>query len=84
MRAAFALGAEGIQMGTRFLASEECHASKDYKNRIIKAKDMNSIVISRKIKHPTRVIKINLQLIIFQRNETTLMMRSFRNLFVGV
>ena len=57
MRAAFALGAEGIQMGTRFLASEECHASKDYKNRIIKAKDIDSIVISRKIKHPTRVIK---------------------------
>ena len=57
MRAAFALGAEGVQMGTRFLASKECHISEDYKNRIIKAKDIDSIVISRKIKHPTRVIK---------------------------
>ena len=35
--AAFALGAEGVQMGTRFLASEECHVSDDYKKRIIKS-----------------------------------------------
>lgn len=57
MRAAFALGAQGIQMGTRFLASEECSISEDYKNRIIKAKDTDSMVISSKIKRPTRVIK---------------------------
>ena len=57
MRAAFALGARGIQMGTRFLASEECHILEEYKKRIIKARDIDSIVISRKIKHPTRVIK---------------------------
>ena len=57
MRAAFTLGAEGIQMGTRFLASKECSVIEDYKNRIIKARDIDSIVISRKIKRPTRVIK---------------------------
>ena len=57
MRAAFALGAEGIQMGTRFLASKECSVIEEYKNRIIKAKDIDSMVISRKIKRPTRVLK---------------------------
>jgi enoyl-[acyl-carrier protein] reductase II len=57
MRAAFALGARGVQMGTRFLASKECHILPAYKKRIIKARDIDSIVISRKIKHPTRVIK---------------------------
>ena len=57
MRAAFAFGAEGIQMGTRFLASKECSVIEDYKNRIIKARDIDSMVISRKIKRPTRVIK---------------------------
>ena len=57
MRAAFALGAEGIQMGTRFLASKECSVIHDYKKRIIKARDIDSMVISRKIKRPTRVIK---------------------------
>ena len=57
MRAAFALGAEGIQMGTRFLASKECSVIEDYKTRIIKARDTDSMVISRKNKRPTRVIK---------------------------
>ncbi len=57
MRAAFALGAEGIQMGTRFLASEECSINQEYKNRIIQARDIDSMVISRKINRPTRVIK---------------------------
>jgi enoyl-[acyl-carrier protein] reductase II len=57
MRAAFALGAQGIQMGTRFLASEESCISNDYKERILKARDTDSMVISSKIKSPTRVIK---------------------------
>ncbi len=57
MRAAFALGAEGIQMGTRFLASDECKVIDEYKNKIIKAKDTDSMVISRRLKRPTRVIK---------------------------
>jgi enoyl-[acyl-carrier protein] reductase II len=55
--AAFALGAQGIQMGTRFLASKECSVNEDYKNRIIQARDIDSMVISRKIKRPTRVLK---------------------------
>ena len=57
MRAAFTFGAQGIQMGTRFLASKECSVIEDYKRRIIKARDIDSMVISRKIKRPTRVIK---------------------------
>ena len=57
MRAAFALGAKGIQMGTRFLASEECRVTEEYKKRIIKAKDIDSTVIFNKIKYPARVIK---------------------------
>lgn len=57
LRAAFALGAEGIQMGTRFLASKECSVNDEYKDRIIKARDIDSMVISRKIKRPTRVLK---------------------------
>jgi enoyl-[acyl-carrier protein] reductase II len=57
MRAAFALGAQGIQMGTRFLASEECSISEEYKNRIIKARDTDSMVIFSKINYPARVIR---------------------------
>ena len=57
MRAAFSLGAEGIQMGTRFLASNECSVIAEYKSRIVKARDTDSLVISRKINRPTRVVK---------------------------
>jgi len=57
MRASFALGAQGIQMGTRFLASEECRVIEEYKKRILKAKDIDSIVIFNKVKYPARVIK---------------------------
>ena len=57
MSAAFALGATGIQMGTRFLASEECDVSDEYKRRILKARDTDSMVISKRINRPTRVIK---------------------------
>jgi 3-hydroxymyristoyl/3-hydroxydecanoyl-(acyl carrier protein) dehydratase len=57
MRAAFALGAQGIQMGTRFLASSECCISEDYKQRIIRARDTDSMVIFSKINYPARVIK---------------------------
>jgi len=57
MRAAFALGAQGIQMGTRFLASEECCILEEYKKKILKARDTDSMVIFSKIKRPSRVIK---------------------------
>lgn len=57
MRAAFALGAQGIQMGTRFLASEECCVSEEYKKRILEARDTDSMVIFNKINNPSRVIK---------------------------
>jgi enoyl-[acyl-carrier protein] reductase II len=57
MKAAFALGASGIQMGTRFLASKECHIIDEYKKRIIKAKDTDSMVVFSKINRPTRVLK---------------------------
>ena len=69
MRAAFALGAQGIQMGTRFLASEECSIIEDYKKRIVKAKDTDSMIISSTIKRPTRVIKNKFALDYIAREE---------------
>jgi 3-hydroxymyristoyl/3-hydroxydecanoyl-(acyl carrier protein) dehydratase len=57
MQAAFALGAQGIQMGTRFLASCECEVSQEFKNKILGARDTDSTVIGRKTGRPTRVIR---------------------------
>jgi len=56
-RAAFFLGAEGIQMGTRFLASKECIVSEAYKEKILKATMDDLEVVLWSTGHPIRVIK---------------------------
>lgn len=55
--ASIMLGAEGVQVGTRFLAAEECQIHPKYKDLIIKAKDTDSIVTGRTTGHPCRNIK---------------------------
>ena len=55
--AAFSLGARGIQMGTRFLVSNECTIHENYKNAVIKAKDIDTVVTGRITGHPVQVIK---------------------------
>jgi enoyl-[acyl-carrier protein] reductase II len=54
--AAIALGASGVQMGTRFVVSEECIAHENYKNLVLKAKDRSTVVTGRSTGHPVRVI----------------------------
>jgi enoyl-[acyl-carrier protein] reductase II len=56
-KAAFLLGAEGIQMGTRFLASKECIVSGAYKKKILEATMDDIEVILWNTGHPIRVIK---------------------------
>ncbi|MFR4581727.1 enoyl-[acyl-carrier-protein] reductase FabK [Clostridium cadaveris] len=55
--AALALGAEGVQVGTRFLVAEECTIHQNYKDRVIKANDIDTVVTGRVTGHPIRVIK---------------------------
>ena len=55
--AAFALGAEGVQVGTRFMCAEECTIHPDIKAQVIKAKDRDTVVTGRSTGHPVRVIK---------------------------
>ncbi|MFB0918277.1 MAG: enoyl-[acyl-carrier-protein] reductase FabK [Clostridiaceae bacterium] len=54
---ALILGAKGIQMGTRFVASKESNVSQEYKERIIKAKDRDTIVTGYRMGHPVRALK---------------------------
>ena len=54
--AAFALGAKGVQMGTRFVLSTECIAHENYKNVVLKARDRSTVVTGRSTGHPVRVI----------------------------
>lgn len=55
--AAFMLGARGVQMGTYFVVTDECQVHENYKDKIIKAKDIDSRVTGRTTGHPVRVIR---------------------------
>lgn len=57
MAAAFALGAEGVQMGTRFLATAESEAHDNYKRKILSASIRDTVVTGAKLGHPARVLK---------------------------
>lgn len=57
MAAAFMLGAQGVQIGTRFLVAEECGVHQNYKNKILHAGDISTIVTGRRLGHPVRSIK---------------------------
>lgn len=57
MAAALMLGSAGVQIGTRFLAAYECNISREYKDKILKAKDTSTIVTGRRLGHPVRSIK---------------------------
>ena len=59
--AAFCLGAKGVQVGTRFILAEECTAHTEYKERVIRAKDIDSKVTGRITGHPVRVLRSPLQ-----------------------
>lgn len=56
-KAAFALGADGIQVGTRFICSTECIAHENYKNAVLKAKDRDAVVTGRSTGAPVRALK---------------------------
>lgn len=55
--ASFLLGAEGVQVGTRFLASDECQIHQGYKDLVLKAKDTDSAVTGRNAGRPVRQVK---------------------------
>lgn len=55
--AAFLLGACGVQMGTRFLCAEECTIHPNYKQRILKANDLCTMVTGKRLGHPVRSLR---------------------------
>lgn len=59
MAAAFMLGACGVQMGTRFLSAEECSIHPTYKQKILKANDLCTMVTGRRVGHPVRALRTN-------------------------
>ena len=55
--AAFMLGADAIQVGTRFLSAQECNVHEVYKEKILKATDISTIVTGKSLGHPVRSLK---------------------------
>ena len=57
VKAAFALGADGVQVGTRFICSDECAVHQNYKDMVVAAKDRDAVVTGRFTGHPVRTLK---------------------------
>ena len=55
--AAFALGAEGVQVGTRFVCCEECTVHENYKHAIIEARDRSTAITGQSLGHPVRCLR---------------------------
>lgn len=55
--AALMLGAEGVQLGTRFLVAEECNVHEEYKEKVLRATDISTIVTGKSLGHPVRSLK---------------------------
>ncbi|MBE5965067.1 MAG: enoyl-[acyl-carrier-protein] reductase FabK [Lachnospira sp.] len=60
LAAAFMLGAKAAQIGTAFVATDECIVHQNYKDRILKSKDIDSRVTGRSTGHPVRTIRNNM------------------------
>lgn len=55
--AAYMLGADAVQIGTRFLTALECTVHQNYKQKVLDAKDIDTVVTGRRTGHPVRVLK---------------------------
>ncbi|HHV72283.1 MAG TPA: enoyl-[acyl-carrier-protein] reductase FabK [Clostridia bacterium] len=81
--AAFALGAAGVQLGTRFICTEECTVHEAYKQAIIKAKDRSTVVTGMKTGHPVRVLKNKLSRQFLELENSGASKEEIENLGVG-
>lgn len=81
--AALALGAEGIQMGTRFVCATECSAHDNYKMAIIKAKDRDTVVTGGRTGHPVRCIGNRLSRAFLELDEKNAPFEEYEKLGVG-
>lgn len=57
VKAAFALGAEGVQVGTRFICCNECSIHANYKQAVLNARDRSTAVTGQSLGHPVRCLR---------------------------
>ena len=71
MAASLMLGACGVQMGTRFLIADECNVHNNYKEKVLKAKDIDTIVTGKRLGHPVRTLKNKLSREMYKKEYDT-------------
>ena len=81
--AALCLGASGIQMGTRFLATKECHIHQNWKDMVLKASDRDTVVTGRPTGHPVRVLKNRLAKMFLELEEKCAPFSEYEKLGIG-
>lgn len=81
--AAFALGAQGVQVGTRFICADECEAHENYKLAVVHAKDRDAIVTGRSTGHPVRCLKNKLAKRMLDAEAEGLSREEFEKLGIG-
>ena len=81
--AALCLGASGIQMGTRFLATKECHIHQNWKDMVVKASDRDTVVTGRPTGHPVRVLKNSLAKMFLELEEKCAPVSEYEKLGTG-
>ena len=83
MAAAFMLGAEAIQVGTRFLTAYECTVHDNYKRKVLSAKDIDTVVTGRRTGHPVRVIKNKLSRSFIELDQNIAPLEEYEKLGAG-
>ncbi|MBT2281708.1 nitronate monooxygenase (plasmid) [Priestia megaterium] len=82
--AAFALGAEGVEMGTRFIATQECvHANNVYKKALVNAKETDTVIIKKTLGTPGRVLRSEYTRDIIEREQHGATYEDLKNVVSG-
>ena len=81
--AAFMLGASGVQVGTRFLVCDECNIHENYKQLILKARDIDTVVTGRCGGHPVRALKNKLSRRLLEMEKNNVSFEEFEAITVG-
>lgn len=80
--AAFMLGAEAVQMGTRFVVAKESNVHQNYKDRVIAAKDIDSVVTGRSTGHPVRSLRNSMTREYLDMEKKVLSLKSLKDLLL--
>lgn len=81
--AAYMLGADAVQIGTRFLTALECTVHQNYKQKVMDAKDIDTVVTGRRTGHPVRVLKNKLARQFMELEATGATAEEYEKLGVG-